>query len=86
LRFKLRMFVRTFAKRLAGSGRVAALGPSFGGAGMRTACMYAFTGAFVGSLFYIFVIVGGAPIVGEWKFALKKRYPWLDNTDPDEMD
>ena len=80
------MIFRSLGKRLAGSGRVASFGPSFGGAGIRTGALYAMWGAFAGSLFYIFVVVGGRPIVNDWKFALVKKYPWLDQKDPDEMD
>ena len=80
------MLYKSLVRRLAGSGRVAALGPSSGGAGLRTACTYAMSAAFAGSLFYVFVIVGGKPILGEWQFALKKRFPWLDRSDPDEME
>ena len=80
------MIFRSLGKRLAGSGRVASFGPSFGGAGIRTGALYAMWGAFAGSLFYIFVVVEGRAIVNDWKFALVKKYPWLDQKDPDEMD
>jgi len=80
------MIFRSFARRLAGSGRVASLGPSFGGAGMRTVATYGMWGAFVGGWAYLFLIVWLKPTLGELKYELVKRYPWLDQKDPDEMD
>ena len=81
----LRSFFVT-KRTLTGSGRVMHVGPSFGGAGMRTVCMYGMWGAVAGSAAYLVAFVGIAPWLGELKFELVKKYPWLDRKDPDEMD
>jgi chromate transport protein ChrA len=62
------------------------MGPSFGGAGIRTGCMYAMWGAFIGSFAYIFLVAFGGPVLADYKYKLVKRYPWLDQKDPEEMD
>ena len=71
---------------LAGSGRIAHVGPSFGGAGARTVAMYGMWAAVGGSGLYLITMIGIAPVLGEWKFSLVKKYPWLDRKDPEEMD
>jgi hypothetical protein len=73
-------------RRLAGSGRVANVGPSFGGAGARTVALYALWGAVAFSTGYLVIWVGVAPWLGEVKFNLVQKYPWLDQKDPEEMD
>jgi hypothetical protein len=65
---------------------VAHIGPSFGGAGARTTALYALWGAVAFSTGYLVIWVGIAPWLGEIKFKLTQKYPWLDRKDPDEMD
>ena len=77
---------RQLARGLAGSGRIAHVGPSFGGAGARTVALYAMWGVVIYSSGYLITMVGMAPYFGELKFKLKAKYPWLDRKDPDEMD
>ena len=77
----------TVARRgLAGSGRIAHVGPAFGGAGARTVALYGMWGAMLFSAGYLVIWVGIAPWAGEMKFNLVQKYPWLDRKDPDEME
>ena len=77
---------RGAVRRLAGSGRVAHVGPSFGGAGARTVALYGMWGAMTFSAGYLVLWIGIAPWISEIKFNLVQKYPWLDSKDPEEMD
>ena len=77
---------RVFSRGLAGSGRIAHVGPSFGGAGMKTLAMYGIMSIVGLSFLYLIVFIGIVPWLGELRFELVQRYPWLDEKDPDEMD
>jgi hypothetical protein len=81
----LQQSVRRFSS-LAGSGRVAHIGPAFGGAGARTVAIFGMWGAMLFSSGYLILNIGLAPYVADFKFSVKQTFPKFFEKDPEEMD